>query len=83
MSRIVVFIGKAIRDLFELRGVYCLILIGLVITDGRAEDLVPQDDPRAKFFEEQVRPIFVERCQNVTDRRNKKGDCASIPAKAC
>jgi hypothetical protein len=40
-----------------------LILIITVIPSVQAEDQISKDDPRLKFFEDQVRPILIEKCQ--------------------
>ncbi|MES2791782.1 MAG: PSD1 and planctomycete cytochrome C domain-containing protein [Planctomycetota bacterium] len=39
-----------------------------------AADEIPADDPRAKFFEEKVRPILVEQCQQCHGAKKQQAD---------
>lgn len=40
----------------------------------QAADPLPADDPRVKFFEEKVRPILVEHCQQCHGTKKQQAD---------
>ncbi len=40
----------------------------------QAADAIPADDPRVKFFEEKVRPILVEHCQQCHGTKKQQAD---------
>jgi hypothetical protein len=46
------------------------VLVALVVTAARA---IPAEPPAAEFFEKEVRPLLVERCQNCHGDQKQKG----------
>lgn len=55
-----------------------VLLIGLtwlaLIAAAQAADGVSADDPRAKFFEDKIRPILVEHCQQCHGAKKQQAD---------
>lgn len=73
-----VAVNQAFAVLMSFRNAVCVYSVALILfavtgQDVFGNDTVPNDDSRLKYFEEQVRPLLVEKCQKCHGATKQEG----------